>query len=283
MGRIITKELFDEYGEYMLEEEKSEATIEKYMRDLKKLEKFASGRSLTKSLVIEYKNYLKDAGDYKTSSINSFLIAANRFFEYMQWYDLKVKTFRLQKPSFLPEKKELTKEEYKRLIDAANEQKKTKLGLLIQTICATGIRVGELCYITVDSVKSGMVSIFKKGKLRQILIPKKLQDCLKAYISANKIKSGPVFQTSSGRPLDRSYIGKEIKKLCKAAKVEKTKAFPHNLRHLFARTFYSACKDIAKLADILGHGNIETTRIYLMESAGEHRKQLDEMNLVLEE
>lgn len=282
MDRRITEELINDYKIYLLEQEKSKSTIAKYLRDLQKLVDYAGDRELTKLQVIEYKEQLKSSDDYKTSSINSFIVAANRFFEYMEWYDLKIKTIKVQKEAFMPENKELSKDEYKKLVGTAFVQGKTKIGMIVQTICATGIRVSELSAITVSAVKKGVATINNKGKERQILIPRDLQVKLLHYIRKLDIKSGMIFRTSGGKAVDRTWIWREMKKLCEQAGVDKDKVFPHNLRHLFARTFYTLYKDIAKLADMMGHSSIETTRIYLKESFSQHRKQLDRMDLMVE-
>lgn len=281
MKLCITSELLENYKNYLYEEEKSPATIQKYMRDLSKLSSFADGREISKQLVIEYKQHLRDAGEYKTSSINSFLVAANRFFEYMDCYELKVKTFKMQKETFVPETRELSKEEYKKLVRAAEQSGKIRISMIIQTICATGIRVSELPAITVQAVKRGMATIRCKGKERQILIPRELQVRLLRYIRRQGIKRGIVFRTRGGKAVDRTSIWRKMKKLCEEAHVNSDKVFPHNLRHLFARTFYGMYQDIVKLADMLGHSNIETTRIYLKESYSEHQKQLENMGLLV--
>lgn len=281
MNKRITEELLDKYKIYLYEQEKGKATIQKYICDLRKLMKFIGGRELSKLLLIEYKDYLRNEKDYKTSSINSFLVAANRFFEYMGWYELKVKTLKVQKKAFVPENKELSKGDYKKLVKAAVEQGKTKIGMIIQTICATGIRVGELSAITVSAVEKGIATIYNKGKERQVLIFRDLQVRLLRYIRKAGIKRGVVFQTSKGKAVDRTWIWREMKKLCEEAGVDRDKVFPHNLRHLFAKTFYTLHKDIAKLADILGHASIETTRIYLKESYEKHRKHLERMDLLV--
>lgn len=281
MQRQMTDELLKKYEIYLYEQEKSKATTQKYICDLRKLVEFAEGREMTKFLAVEYKEYLRNKKDYKTSSINSFLVAANRFFEYMGWYDLKVKTYKVQRETFIPENRELSKNEYQNLVKKAFEQGKTRIGMIIQTICATGIRVSELPAITVMAVKKGVTTIYNKGKERQILIPRDLQVRLLRYIRKIGIKSGVVFRTSKGKAVDRTWIWREMKKLCDETGIEKDKVFPHNLRHLFARTFYMLYKDIAKLADMLGHSSIETTRIYLKGSFAEHRKQLEDMDLLV--
>lgn len=230
--------------------------------------------------MIEYKEYLRINKEYKLSSINSFLIAANRLFEYMGWYELRVKTYRIQKEVYTPENRDLSKKEYKKLVSAALRKGKKRLAMIIQTICAMGIRVSELASLTVESIIKGEVEIYCKNKQRKVLIPKKLKKLLLKYINENNIETGIVFRTSKGNAVDRSNIWKEMKKLGEEAEVEKEKVYPHNLRHLFAKVFYEINKDIAKLADILGHSSIETTRSYIMTSCKEHQKQLDRMELI---
>lgn len=282
MKKVITEKMLKKYETYLYEQEKSKLTIQKYMCDLKKLINFSKEREMSKMLVVEYKEHFRKNEKYKTSSINSFLVAANRFFEFMGWYELKIKTFKLQKEVFIPENRELTKQEYKRLVKIAMKNGKTRIGMIIQTICSTGIRVSELSAIKVSSVKKGVATIYNKGKERQVLIPRDLQVRLLRYIRVQGVESGAVFQTSKGNSIDRTWIWREMKKLCADAGVNQGKVFPHNLRHLFARTFYSLYKDIAKLADILGHSSMERTRIYLKESYLEHRKQLEKLELIVD-
>lgn len=277
--RCITTEQLEQYKNYLLEEEKSMATINKYLCDIRKLKDFANGREITKKLMIAYKEHLRNDGEYKTSSINSFLVAANRLFEYLKWYDLRVKTYKMQNSAFIPENKDLTKAEYKRLVQTAKRLGKTRISMILQTICATGIRVSELSAITVSSVKNGVAEVYNKGKERQVLIPKDLRLKLLQHTRKSDIKSGIIFRTSTGKAIDRTNIWREMKKLCREAGVDEDKVFPHNLRHLFAKTFYQIDRDIAKLADILGHSSIETTRIYTKTSSCEHRKKLDKMRL----
>lgn len=281
MERKITEESLQSYTDYLYEEEKSQRTIEKYLCDMRKLMAYMGDRELTKRSMVEYKTYLKDERNYRTSSINSFLVAANRFFEYMQWYDLKVKTYRIQKQSFAPEEKELTKEEFKKLVLTAEAQGKERLAGIILTICATGIRVGELEAITVDAVKYGSATIYNKGKERKILLTRDLQVKLLRYIRKQGIKTGPVFQTRRGRAVGRSSIWRDMKKLCQKAGVDPGKVFPHNLRHLFAKTFHKIDNDLAILADILGHSSIETTRLYIRTTCAEYREKLDNMRLLV--
>ena len=279
--RTVTNKLVEKFREYLYEEEKSNATVSKYICDIKKLKEYANGHELDKKLIVSYKEYLQNKGCYKSGSINSFLVAANCFFQFMGWNDLKIKTIKVQKKAFMPNNMDLSKAEYKKLVAAAEKSGKIQLAMLIQTLCAIGLRVSELAFITVKSVNEGTVNVYCKGKERQILIPKALQIKLFYYIHKNGTKNGVVFCTRSGKPINRSNIWREMKSLCKEAGVEQEKVFPHNLRHLFAKTFYNTCKDIAKLADILGHSSIETTRVYIMTTSKEYQKHMDEMDFVV--
>ncbi len=278
--RKVTNKLVEKFREYLYEEEKSNATVSKYICDIKKLKEYANGRELDKRLVVSYKEHLQNKGCYKSGSINSFLVAANCFFQFMGWNDLKIKTIKVQKKAFMPNNMDLSKAEYKKLVAAAEKSGKVQLAMLIQTLCAIGLRVSELAFITVKSVNEGAVTVYCKGKERQILIPKALQIKLLYYIHKNGTKYGLVFCTRSGKAINRSNIWREMKSLCQEAGVEEEKVFPHNLRHLFAKTFYSTCKDISKLADILGHSNIETTRIYIIEPRKKYQEQIDRLGLV---
>lgn len=282
MKKCITQKNLMEFQRYLYEEEKSPATIYKYLRDLQKLMEFFNDRELNKKEIVSYKEMLKDSGKYQISSINSFLAAWNSFFAFMGWQELRVKTFRVQKKAFMPDNKNLTKQEYQRLVRAAERKGQGRLSLILETICATGIRISELSEITVPCVIRGTANIYCKGKERQILIPRDLQKKLLYYIRKNGLTGGSVFKTSNGKAVDRSNIWKEMKLLCDEAGVDREKVFPHNLRHLFAKSFYQIEKDIAKLADVLGHSNIETTRIYIRTSGCEHRRQLEAMGLVLD-
>lgn len=279
--RVITEQILDEFQVALYQEEKSGATRKKYLCDLKKLAEYLNGREVSKENLIQYKEYLEKSGKYQISSINSFLVAANRFCQWIGWNDAVVKTVRLQKEVFCPEEKYLTMEEYKRLIKTAQNSGKKRIGLIIQTIGSTGIRISELQYITVETLQTGIIEIHCKGKVRKILLPGKLCKILKRYVRERRITTGAVFQTSTGKPMDRSNIWREMKSLCDQAGVDQEKVFPHNLRHLFARCFYRVKKDIAKLADVLGHSNMETTRIYMKSTGMEHQRQLDAMNMVV--
>lgn len=279
--QVLSEELLNNYKQHLTQEEKSKATIEKYVCDLKKFQVFAAGNEVTKNLTMEYKENLLKEQKYEISSINSFLVALNRFLEYAGWYDARVKTYKVQKAAFAPENKYLTKAEYKRLVLAARKRGNSRLALILNTICSTGIRISELSYITVACVKRGKVVIHNKGKIRTILLPSQLQKELGVYLAQNKITQGAVFCTSSGKPVNRSNVWREMKALYNEANVEPEKIFPHNLRHLFAQCFYSLKKDIAKLADVLGHSSIETTRIYIRTTCEEHRRQLEALELVM--
>ncbi len=277
--RTITKGNISKYKMYLINEEKATATIEKYIHDVEDFAAWSGDKKLEKSIVLAYKSKL--AGHYAPASVNAALSSLNSFFTYMEWYDLRVKNLKIQKQIFASTDKELTKAEYERLLYAAKNKNNKRLYLLMQAICSTGIRVSEVRFITVEAVNRGLAEINCKGKRRQVFLPKQLCQILKQYIKEQKIKSGAVFVTKNGNPLDRSNIWSDMKKLCKAANVSEKKVFPHNLRHLFARTYYSLQKDIVRLADILGHSSVNTTRIYTMESGEIHRKQIQRLGLLL--
>ena len=274
----ITEKLIKNFRNYLINEEKSDATLEKYIRDISAFLAWLCGRGVDKQTVLEYKAYLVE--NYKPASVNSVLSSLNSFFTYNEWYDCKVKSLKIQKQIFASEEKELTKAEYERLLDAAKSNKNERLYLLMQTICSTGIRVSELRYVTVVAVKTGVANINCKGKLRQVFLPKVLCKVLSKYIREQKITSGSVFVSRTGKPLDRSNIWSDMKKLCESAGVSKNKVFPHNLRHLFARTYYSLQKDIVRLADILGHSSVNTTRIYTMETGEVHKRHIEKLGLL---
>ena len=274
----ITKRTIEDYKNYLVEEEKCSVTIEKYIRDITAFVNWTEGNELTKTLVLEYKNMLTQ--QYAPTSVNSVLSSLNGYFNYIERYDLKVKNLKVQRQIFCQSEKELTKVEYERLLKAAKSKKNERLYLIMQTICATGIRVSELKYIDVNSVMTGQAQIRLKGKIRMIILPKELCQLLKKYIKEKHITSGSVFVTRKGQPVDRHSIWKSMKQLCETAGVSKEKVFPHNLRHLFARTYYSLQKDIVRLADILGHSSVNTTRIYTIENGSTHRRQMQRMGLV---
>ena len=276
--RKITIETIRSFKDYLINEEKAQATINKYLHDVGEFQTWLGEQELCKTVVLEYKVDLCE--HYAPASVNAALSSLNSFFNFMEWYDLRVKNLKIQKQIFASTDKELTKAEYDRLLQAAKQKKNERLYLLMQTICSTGIRVSEVRYVTVEAVSRGIAEINCKGKCRQVFLPKQLCQILKQYIKEQKIKSGAVFVTKNGNPLDRSNIWSDMKKLCKAANVSEKKVFPHNLRHLFARTYYSLQKDIVRLADILGHSSINTTRIYTMETGEIHRRQIQKLGLL---
>ena len=249
------------------------------MRDLRCFAEYATDKLLSKSLVLEYKASLEQT--YAIQSANSMLAALNSFLRFMGWHDLCVKQFKVQKEAYCSEDKELTKAEYTALVRTAERKKNERLSLVVQTICGTGIRVSELQSITVEAVRKGEAIVSCKGKTRKIFIVSALRKKLLRYATEQKINSGIIFVTKSGKPLDRSNIWREMKSLCEQAGVSPGKVFPHNLRHLFARTFYGIEKDIAKLADILGHSNINTTRIYIITTGAEHQRRMENMRLII--
>ena len=270
----LTQHQIQSYAQQLRMEEKSPATVEKYLRDLRAFAAWTDGRKISKELTAEWKAHLVEQ-NYAPSSVNAMLSALNGLLEFLGQGDCQVKFLKLQRRLFQDPARELTKEDYQRLLDAAR-----RLGLLVETIGATGIRVSEVRYITVEAVGQGKAEISLKGKIRTILLPGKLCRKLRKYAQKQKIASGAIFRTRSGKELGRRQIWAELKALCRHAGVEPSKVFPHNLRHLFATVFYRACRDIVKLADLLGHSSIETTRIYLRTSGTEHRRTLDRLGLV---
>lgn len=276
--KIITQTIISDYKNYLINEEKSSVTIEKYVRDILAFYDWIQDKELTKIAVLEYKATLIE--NYAPASVNSILSSLNSFFDYNEWYDLKVKNLKVQRQMFCKSETELSKAEYERLLRAAKDKRNERLYLVMQTICSTGIRVSEIKYITKEAVMNGQAQVKLKGKIRTVFIPKELCKILKKYIAEQKIESGPVFVTRTGKPLDRHSIWKSMKELYEMANVSKEKVFPHNLRHLFARTYYSIQKDIVRLADILGHSSVNTTRVYTIENGEVHRKQLQRLGLV---
>ncbi len=275
--RIITEETIERFKQYLLEEEKSQLTIDKYLRDVEKFAAFAKTENLTKTLVLQYKRYLVETG-YAPRSVNSMLASINSLLYFLGLQSCRVKQLRIQRQTYACREKELTKQEYLQLLKAAEG---TEMYFVMQTICGTGIRVSELQFFTVEALKEGRVCISCKGKERVILIPSKLKKILMRYVAQKGITCGNVFLTKKGIAMNRSCIWRKMKKLCEKAGVDAAKVFPHNLRKLFARSFYRMEKDIAKLADVLGHSSIETTRIYIMETGESHRRKLEKLKLVL--
>ncbi len=275
---ILTNDAICEFGNYLRCEEKSAATQEKYLRDVRVFCKYTSCNEISKELVVDWKKYLVEQG-YAVRSINSMLASVNCLLEFLGLSNCKVKNIRMQRQTYCAEDKELTKAEYLRLLQTS--KKNEQLNLVLQTICGTGIRVSELQYFTVEAVRCGEVTVDCKNKTRTILVPGKLKNLLLNYAKRHGITTGAIFVTRTGKPLNRSNIWAAMKKLCENAGVKASKVFPHNLRKLFARTFYSIEKDIAKLADILGHSSINTTRIYIMTTGFEHRRKIERLGLVV--
>lgn len=274
----IAEKLIIKYKEYLIEEEKSESTIEKYIRDVTAFSEWVGDVEITKTRVLDYKKELVEK--YTPATVNSIIAALNGFFDYNEWYGLKVKSLKLQQALFCQSDKELSKNEYERLLKAAKDKKNERLYLIMQTICSTGIRVSELKYVTVEAVQQGQAIVKLKGKIRVVIFTKDLCRVLNKYIQEQGINEGAVFVTRTGKVVDRYSIWKSMKNLCKSAGVNPEKVFPHNLRHLFARTFYGLQKDIVRLADILGHSSVNTTRIYTIENGDMHRSQMHRLGLV---
>lgn len=282
---IITAEHITAYGCYLKQEERTPATIQKYVHDLTALLDYLDGAPVTKAALIGWKEEL--AHRHAPATVNSMIAAVNGFLRFMGWRECAVKLLNIQKSLFCDESRELTRSEYARLVRAAEQGGNQRLSLVLQTICATGIRVSELKFITVEAVGTGRAEIVNKGKRRTVFLPDKLRRLLQKYLRGQKKTAqpadakNPVFTTRTGRPLDRSNIWRDMKRLCESAGVEPDKVFPHNLRHLFARTYYTLEKDLSRLADILGHSSVNTTRVYTMESGRVHARQVERMGLVL--
>ncbi|EET61719.1 site-specific recombinase, phage integrase family [Marvinbryantia formatexigens DSM 14469] len=280
MEHVITEERLRMFEQSMRRDEKSDATVRKYLHDLLAFREYTGGGCpVTKEVVIAYKQYLM--GRYAVASVNSMLAALNCFFKEYGWYDCVVKSLKVQRKSFRRSDRELTREEYYRLISTAWEKGNVRLSLIMQTICSTGIRVSELEFITVEALRSRRATVSLKGKTRVVLLPAELCRILRKYVKEHNISEGCIFVSRSGKPLDRSNIFHDMKALCETAGVNPEKVFPHNLRHLFAITYYDVEKDISHLADILGHASIDTTRIYTMVNGEEQAKQIDNLKLVI--
>ena len=277
--RFITAKKVAEFKEHLILEEKSEITIKKYIHDIKTFSMYTQNIVISKETVIAYKKHLQE--NYAVRSVNSMLASINSLFAFLGWHDLRVKSLKLQQQVFCPEEKELTRAEYARLCRMAEHKHNERLNLILQTICGTGIRVSELQFITVEAVKQGEAVVNCKAKTRSVFIVKKLKQKLLRWAAKQGIKNGMIFVTRTGKPISRTNIWREMKALCVEADVNPNKVFPHNLRHLFARVFYGIEKDIAKLADILGHSSINTTRIYIISTGTEHQKQLENMRLII--
>jgi len=278
--RLVCDEMIRKFEQRLKEDERCETTVEKYVKEVTQFREWLGVVPVTKEVVSTWKEVLVDKG-YQPSTINGKVAAVNRFFEVMGWPDCKVKALKIQRKLFRDERRELTKEEYERLLKEAERQGKERLELLMETICATGIRVSEVKYITMEAIRQNRAEIHLKGKIRVILIPGKLCRKLSKYAKKHHIRSGEIFVTRQGRSLSRKQIWAEMKALCQKAGVEASKVFPHNLRHLFARCFYKVSRDLSRLADVLGHSSVETTRIYLVSSGLEHARTLEQLHLIL--
>lgn len=280
MSHMLEESMIISFGDQLRADEKSKETIAKYLRDVQALFRFAgNGKTVTKEAVIQYKQLLTEK--YAPASVNANLAAINCFFKWMGWYDCVVKSLKIQREAFRSKERELSKAEYLRLLETAKKQGNRRLYLLMETLCATGLRVGELKFITVEAAESGCAAVSLKRKSRRVLLPKKLSKVLLLYARERKITRGSIFITRSGTPMDRSNILHEMKALCGMAGVDRRKVFPHNLRHLFACVFYQLEKDLSRLADLLGHSNINTTRIYTCVSGEEHARQIERLGLVI--
>ncbi len=275
----ITSKKTNDFRSFLINGEKSEATVSKYLHDVSSFVVFLGNREICKQAILDYKSQLGER--YAVASANSMIAALNCFLRFCGWHDLCIKQFKMQRQVYCSEEKELTRAEYVRLLEAANTSHNERLNLIIQTICGTGIRVSELQYITVEALQKGETTVRCKGKNRRIFIVSELKKKLLRYAKGQQICTGTVFVTRGGKPVSRHYVWKEMKSLCEQADVSPSKVFPHNLRHLFARTFYRLEKDIAKLADILGHASINTTRIYIVTTGTEHKRKLEQMRLII--
>ncbi len=280
MNRTMTPEMIAAYKEYLLQEERAANTITRYMHDVHAFAAWIGAQEVTKDTIVAWKDHLYHQKGHSAGTINSALASLHSFFHFAGWTECRVKYLKMQRKMFRESAKELTKEEYFRLVETAEKQGNHRLELLLETICATGVRVSEVQYITVEAVCAGRADIALKGKIRTVLIPDRLSVKLLQYAENRNIVSGEIFITESGKGISRRQIWGEMKRLCSAAGVDESKVYPHNLRHLFARSYYTACKDIVKLADVLGHSSVETTRIYLITTGYEHRKELDGLGLV---
>ena len=276
---ILTEKMVFDFGVYLFENEKSELTIEKYIRDVGFFLRFTGGRETDKAMVLAYKSYLEQ--QYAVASANSMIASVNAFLRFLGLTEFQVRQFKVQKQIFRPAQKELSKAEYIRLCRTAEASGNERLSMILQTVCGTGIRISELKFITVKAVKSAGAVVSCKNKTRTVFIVRELQKKLLRYCRKNGIESGAVFVTRTGKPMNRTNVWREMKGLCERAGVDPGKVFPHNLRHLFAKVFYEIEKDIAKLADILGHSSINTTRIYIISTGTEHRSRMEKMGLIL--
>ena len=286
----ITPETIRAFAELLRREERSAGTVENYLRHVRAFCAWLDGKPVTKEAASAWKSCLVQKG-YRPGTVNAMLVPLNQLFKFLGCEDCRVKALRVQRQMFRDDSRELTREEYARLLAAAGRLRQERLGLLMEAtppsgeealaLCSTGIRVSEVQYLTVEAARAGRAEVSLKGKIRTILIPQRLRKKLLQYAKKQKTASGEIFRTRRGSPISRKQIWAEMKALCAKAGVAASKVFPHNLRHLFARVFYSACRDVAKLADVLGHSSLETTRIYLISSGAEHARQLERLHLII--
>ena len=279
MEYIVTLKHIENYKQHLQMEARSRGTIQKYLRDTRAFYAWLDGERVTMERISDWRNYLLSKG-YQPSTINSMLASLNGLFKMLKWEGIRATFVKIQRRMFREADRELTREEYHRLVRTAQERGEKRLALLLETICATGIRVSEVKYITVEAAKRGRAEIVLEGKIRTILFPQKLARKLLKYANRDNRNTGEIFLTSKGKTVSRRQIWAEMKRLCVEANVKPSKVFPHNLRHLFATTYYQSYKDIVHLADVLGHSSIETTRIYLLTSGEEHLQQLERLQLV---
>lgn len=280
MGHILEEGMLEEFRDQLRAGEKARATIEKYVRDVGVFFEYAKpGSEIDKYTVIDYKKFLTE--HYLAASVNSMLAAVNAFLKAMGWHECTVKSLKIQKEAFRVRERDLTKGEYFRLLEAAKKKGNMRLYWIMQVLCATGIRVSELRYITVESLRTGSAKVSSKGKQRTVLLPAALCRKLRKYAAACKITRDSIFVTRNGNPVDRSNICHDMKALCGETGICRAKVFPHNLRHLFAVTYYKAKKDLSHLADLLGHASINTTRIYTLVSSEEQKRQIEFLGLVV--
>lgn len=281
MERVMTGQAMEEFRIWLVNAEKCPATVQKYLRDLKKMECFMGGVPINRERMLAYKKELWDCGKYKISSINSFLVGANRFFKFMGWHENVVETYPVQEEIFRSDDKALSEEECRKMVDMAELGGQRRLGMIVRTLCGTGVRVSELKYITAEAVQQGEAVIYNKGKVRTVILSDEMKARLSAYMKAEKIETGPIFLSSRGNPVDRSNLGKQLKVLAEKSGIDKKKVYPHNFRHMFARCFYKICLDIVKVAALLGHSNTKTTMNYLKTTKQECRDMLNKMNIIM--
>ena len=279
-GHCLTNEQILAFSTALFQAERSQATVEKYLRSVREFFCYLDGRPVTKDTVMAWKKHLQREENYSPSTVNASLAALNYLFNFLGWTDCRTHYLKIQRRLFRETGRELDRADYEKLIAAALGLGRERIALVMETICATGIRVGEVRYITVEAVRAGSATISLKGKIRTILLPGKLCKKLLKYARKQKITSGEIFLTRSGRGISRKQVWAEMKAVCRKAGVADSKVFPHNLRHLFARAFYQASRDVVKLADVLGHSSIETTRIYLLSTGAEHARQLARLGLI---